>query len=431
MNIGFHVFRDNYIKLYGPLVDFLLEKGWKVTLFCDHRVKPSEMGYKACLFPAIEKIPKFKSTPDVVVFHNTEELGRDIVKNNIKVFFVVNFNPIVAELKKFLLKEKHSCIFAELQYFIELLIFGKDISNVDVVYSYSASWEKWWKEYTVRYNLADDVFMDRLFKEIEKKTVVVGVPEADQLKAFNDEQIRSKYNIPSGKKLVLLFPFPWHAHYFPLITPVCFWTHIVYRQQPFFLRMFRLLRHRKWNLLPGTFRGINDLNVTRAIRAFCDKNDALLVVKGREKNPVPRYVKKMADYVFFDNGYYPFTTLELLFIADLSIGFWTMAIMESISAQTPSICLAPEEGVRWPESEDFDFGADFSPKPGSFYNFEGVVYNESVKDCISSFAGKTFEDYKLDSERKDEFVKKFLMLSDGRASERIYDDLVIRLNAAR
>lgn len=415
----------------GPLIDLLLEKGHRVFLLCDHRTSKFQLGYKIDQFPAVERIPTFTRRPEIITFRSITELVAVFVDNNIQVLFVVNFDSIAAELKKALSKKGYPLIVAELQYFLELLLFGKDLSYADVIYCYSSNWRQWWKDYVVNQNTVGQKERQELFRQIDEKSVIVGFPEADQIQGFNKEQIRSKYNIPADKKLVLLFPFPWHAHYFPLVTPTCFWAHIIYRQQPFFLRMLRLLRHRKWNLFSDVWKGINDLEVTKAIRAFCDKNNALLMVKGRKKNPVPRYVKKMADYVFFDKGYYPFTTLELLFIADLSIGFWTMAIMESILAQTPSICLVPEDGAIWPECKDFDFGADFSPKPGSFYNFEGVVYNESVKDCISSFAGKTFEDYKLDSHKKDKFIRKFLGFSDGRAGERIYNDLVNRLNVAR
>ncbi len=410
----------------GLLIDYFLEKGWRVFLFCDYRQKPSDLGYKADQFPAVEKMPRFKGKPDIIAFDNIQELGRDIRENNVKVFFVVNFHPIVGELKEMLAKENFSFITVELQYFLELLIFGKDLSNTDVVYSHSANWEKWWKEHIVRYNLVDNTSRDRLFKEIEKKTVVVGLPEADQVKNFDDKTIRSKYGIPESKRVVVLFPFPWYGHSFPMVSRSGLWTYIVYKPRSFFLKVLRLLWYRAWDFWPDICRGIDDVAVTKAIRTFCDRNKALLVVKGRRKNPIAAHLKKMADYVFFDEGYYPFTTLELLFIADLSIGFWTMAIMESIIVQTPSICLVPERGSLWPECEDF--GADdFSSKAGSFFNFDGVVYNQSVKDIISNFGEQSFEDYRLDSRKKDEFVKKFFGYSDYQACERIYKDLCQRL----
>jgi hypothetical protein len=431
MNIGFYLPRDNQIKLYSPLIEYLLAKGCRVYIFCDYRQKPSEMSYKASLFPAVEKIPVFKSKPTAIAFKSLRELVDIIKREQVQVIFAVNFQILTKEFQEILGKERYRLVIAELQYFAELLMFGKDLSNTDVVYCYSSNWQRWWKDYVVNQNTVAQKNRDEFFRQIDKKTVVVGFPEADQIKGFDKEQVRSKYNIPADKKVVLLMSFPWAGHRFLLLNEVCLWTHIVYKPKSILVKLARLLWHRCWRFWPDIWKGIDDFNITKAIRAFCDRNDALLVVKGRRKNPVAKYLTKIADYVFFDEGYYPFTTLELLFIADLSIGFWTMAIMESILAQTPSISLVPEHGFIWPECEDFDFGADFSPKPGSFYNFEGVVYSESVKDCISNFASKTFEDYKLDSEKKDEFIKKFLGFSDGCASERIYNDLVIRLNATR
>lgn len=427
MNVGFYIPRETYIKFCGPLIDFLLEKGWRVFLFCDYRQKPSDLGYKADQFPAVEKIPRFKGKPDIIAFDNIRQLAMDILKNNVRVFFVVNFHPIVGQLREILKKEDFSFTAVEQQYFLELLIFGKDLSNTDVVYSYSKNWVKWWKEHIERYNLVNEDSRGSLFKQIEEKGVVVGVPEADQVKDFDDLAIRRKYGIDDNKKVVVLLPFPWYGHRFPLISRSSLWTHIIYKPESAFFKMLRLLRYRCWDFWPDIRKGVSDLEVTSAIRTFCDRNDALLIVKGRRKNPVAKHLTKMANHLFFDEKYYPFTTLELLFIADLSIGFWTMAIMESILAQTPSICLVPECGSIWPECEDFDFGADFSPKPGSFYNFKGVVYNENVGDFIFSFGQKTFQDYKLNPGKRDEFIKKFLGYSDCRACERIYEDLCQRL----
>jgi len=71
---------------------------------------------------------------------------------------------------------------------------------------------------------------------------------------------------------------------------------------------------------------------------------------------------------------------------------------------------------------------DFSPKHGSFYSFNGVVYNESIDDFVKDFPRKSFDDYKLDAKNRDEYIKKFLGYPDFRSSERIYNYLNQRLS---
>lgn len=420
MNIGFHIPRDNHIKLFGSLIDFLLEKGCNVSLFCDYSIAASKMKKKAYQFPAMEKIPKFKKALAVCAFRNTAELAGIIQKNNVRAVFFVNFPPIAKQLKEVLEKKQYSFIAADLQHYYDIMLLGKDLSNTDVVYSYSKSWEKWWKEYIVSHNSVPESSRDDLFKEIDNKIIVVGFPEVDQTVTFKDKPIRRKYNIPENKKIVLLLPFP-------VFSSV--WINSVYKPQPALLKKMKLLWYRALEYLPDVQKGIDDFEVTKAIRAFCDKNDALLLVKGRIKNPVPRYVRAMADKVLFDECFHPFISLELLFIANLSISFCSMTVMESVLTQTPSICLIPRDGALWQAYEDLGLMDDFRLKQASCYNFEGVVYNESVENLILSFEKKTFADYRLHGENRKKYIEKFLGFDDCQASKRIYEDLCRRLGS--
>jgi hypothetical protein len=427
LKIGFNLPRDNIIRLYSPFIDYLLANGCEIYIFCDHSQKPSEMGYKASMFPALEKIPVFKNESKLFTFENVEELAEIIKSEKIQIIFSVNFTGCMKRLRELLENSQYSLIFAELQYFLELLIFGNDLSKTDAVYLFSQNWLKWWKEYILNHSTVPVQDRAELFGQIDQKSVITGFPEADQVKDFDKSEIRKKYNIAADKKVVVLMPFPWAKHRFPLISWSSFWTEIIYKPNNVFIKLAKLVRYKAWRFLPEIWRGVDDLDVMKAIRAFCDKNNAVLVVKGREKNPIPSYIRKMADYVFIDKSFYPFTTLELMYIADLSIGYWTMGIIESVMAGAPSICLVPKKGHIWPECEDNDFGEEFTAKDSGFYNFENVVYNEDVTEFSSNFGQKTFADYKICCQDREKFIEKFLGYSDFNACERIYKDLCGRL----
>ncbi len=418
MNIGFHIPRDNYIKLFAPLMDHLLAKGCQVTAFCDYRKKPAELGYKSYAFPAVEKLPKFRFDLDIAKFHDLSEFGQLIQKKKMQVLFFVNFDAICKELK-ILLEGKHPFISAELQYFLELFSSCKDLSYTDVIYLYSDNWKEWWKEYLRHHKIENGDELHRFIQKSEEKCVSVGFPEADQCADFETRSLREKYGIPEGKKVLLLFPFPWRL-------PFSIWTHVIYQPQPYILKLLRLVLNRAFGYFPDLKKGIHDLKLTETIRRFADKNDAYFVVKGRLKNRIPGYLKKLADKVFLDESFYPFTTLELLHIADLSISFYSAVIMESVLAQTPALCLSPKRDMFWPGYDDRHFMPAFSPSPGSFYNFDGAVYYETVGDFISSFHRKTFEDFKPIQEKMGEFIHKFFGYKDRNASGRIYEDLVRR-----
>ena len=423
--------------MYGSLIDLAMEKGWGVFIFCDHRTTAAELGYKRDQFPAVEEIPTFRHKPNVIAVESVEALARIIRQNNIRVFFVANFSPVAKDLKEILAVEDYSLTIAQMQYFVELLELGhgEDFDANDLVYSYCENWVKWWRDYLVHANRVDNSSKQAVFDKIEKKMVPVGVPETDQVKDFDAAAIRRKYGIAPDKKVVLLLPFPWYGHDFPIVDRWSLWTHLVYKPQPMLRKILKILRQKTaWkfvpDILPDMRKGLNDRAVIKAIRTFCDKNNALLVVKARKKNPIAPYLEDISDYVFFDESFYPFTALELLFIAELSIGYLTMTVLESVLAQTPTLSLIPEYGALWPTDVDYFFRGVFSSEPGNFFNFPGVVYSESIADLVENFADKTFDDYKFDHKSRDKFVEKYLGYSDYRASERIYQDLCRRFDHA-
>ena len=187
------------------------------------------------------------------------------------------------------------------------------------------------------------------------------------------------------------------------------------------MKIARLLWNSAWQYISYVFNCADDFQVASAIRKFADRNNAFFVVKGRAKNKIPRYLRRIADKIIFDKNYYPYTAMELMYAADLCVNFYSEANKESVLCDTPSICLGPEKPEDWPSYSARFFMEDFSRKPESFYNFDGVVYNESVDYFAKNFGSKTFEDYAMNQKNKDEFVKKFLGFDDFKTSERIYN----------
>ena len=93
MNIGFHVIRTPVMKLYGPIIEHLLNAGLRVTIFCDQRVSPMKLGKKKSYqFPAVEEIPVFKGLVEVLAFRSDEELARLVRERDVRAVFFINFS---------------------------------------------------------------------------------------------------------------------------------------------------------------------------------------------------------------------------------------------------------------------------------------------------------------------------------------------------
>lgn len=147
MKVGFLLFRSPVIKVYAPLIEFLLDKGDEVTIFCDYTLEPKSLGYKKYQYPYKEGLPSFKSPPSIESYTSTRELCDMIKKRNIRALFSINFFQTAKDVKRLLVKENYEIINAQLQYFLEMFTTGKDLSDFDVIYTYSDSWKQWWGEY--------------------------------------------------------------------------------------------------------------------------------------------------------------------------------------------------------------------------------------------------------------------------------------------
>ena len=121
--------------------------------------------------------------------------------------------------------------------------------------------------------------------------VPIGYPELDQLSTIVGDRTacRTKWNLPGGQMVVL---FGTAA------------------------RPIRLGKIRRW-----WFQQLRYWQVVRALRAWCDERGALLVAKTRLKHRDPAWLTRYCDRIIGDVSFYPFTTLELLRVADLYVGF--------------------------------------------------------------------------------------------------------------
>jgi len=422
MNIGFYIGRLTYLGHFGPIIDYFRERGDKVIFFCDHRQSAAAYGYKAYQYPYPQRIREIFENDEIKVFHTIEEFAEVIRANQVQVVFFIAFDSIAKEAKA-IVSKKANVLFADIQSGGDIM-FSKNIAAADVVFIFNDNWRTWWKKWLLNFKVVSNEEEQNIFEQIETKAIACGFAEADQLKKFNREQICKKYGLPLDRRIVILLPFPWRV-------PFCIWSHIIYKPQSRLLKLLRIAIMRQWSKWQDVFTMADDKKVTKAIRKFADKNNAFFIVKGRLKNKVPRYLAKAADKVIFDDSFYPYTIMELFFVADLCIHFYSDAIKECAVANVPSICLGPTRREDWTCIAERFFLEEFSPKPGSYYNFDGVVYNESVDNFATNFGDESFDNYAMKPVERAKFVKKFLGFDDYNAGKRIYEDLLKRVGSSK
>lgn len=188
-----------------------------------------------------------------------------------------------------------------------------DPGRWDRVYAWSQTWRAIWRHWSLR-SLENVSEMDRAF-------LPVGFPLGEHLAWINPGAVRATFGL-GDKPVVILLPFPFHPNTRSL------WADAV------------------WGM-PWPFVA-TDRRFVRALRGFCDRAGALLVVKGRPKTPLRSYVREAADVVVEADEPGEPTALRLLTCATLLVHFCSLGVTEAAAAGVLALCLTPSPR-QWPQ----------------------------------------------------------------------------------
>ncbi len=403
MRLAFLISRNNYYRSLGPVVDEAIRRGHAVQ--CWHDWSGSRTGPKGPEFPDVA--PAFRAgVPDVVSFQGTADLVERWCADPPDA--VVSIDPPDLGLRA-----AAKARWVWLQYGAEILFdpTPQGVAGADAIALYSDHWGRRVEE---RFPDAD------LGPALARKAAVVGAPELDAVSNIDGAEVRRRLGLPADRPVVLYLPFPLWSN---VRAP---WLRNVHRPSSRIAQGLRTLiggPHEYWM---DVSRGRNDRRIVEAMRAFCDANGALLVMKARRKDPVPRYAARLADRVLYDLSYYPPTILELLSVTALCVHFYSTAVLEAAFASVPSLCLAPRASELGPAS--FGFAFVHNGEPGGIYNAPGVAYWRPLAEAFDGLAGWKLGDFPFDPEARRAYVERFLGWGDGRSSARLLD-LVERVAA--
>lgn len=399
MRIAFLIQRANFYRLFAPVVDEALRQGWEVE--CWHDYGQARGGQKGYNFPAVESAPGFiHGTPRFRTYHGLQELRGLLQRDSTDA--VVSLTPRPAELGRD--SGSSSATWLMLQHALSNFVaYGcEGFLASDGVGLYSDHWTELALEYFREKELVRPG--DHLEEQIQKKALAVGFPEMEAAKLVDPGEVRRRLGVPVDRPVVVLLPY---SYGFGLSSFRATHSH----QQ----------RRSPWGELSGVARQCwSDLNVVKAVRAFCRRNGAHLVVKARLKRRPPFYTKAMADMHLYDESVYPATILEVLSIASLCIGFYSTAVHEAVALGIPYLCIRPtDRDVRG----DRALQRVFMDRSKSSFEFPGVSVVLEAPDVIASLPGRALEEFEMDARARAAYVEKFLGYDDGQNSRRVLDEI--------
>lgn len=448
MKLAFLINRANNFRHYSPLIDEALVRGHSVECWHDYfsSTKDSEKGY---LYPEIAKSPYAGGLdPNFLSrsFVSADEQNRAIVsREDIDVF--VSLTPPEFTLDKASIKSFKGtwCMlmhgpdsFKELKS-IKPEAIGRNCRRLFFPYT-----ENFFNEglrfFKNHLNNGESYFSPELTDVHPIGCTMFG----SKLEEIDQAAVRKKFGIPDGKNILIYLPytfsnvkqhkksFAWQAAFAGL--------HIKRRinkefetnsfaTDPLLKRISQKVSYLR-KVLPEKVgrewlvNGWNEPAIINAVRHFCDRNELHLVVKPRRKFDFSEAVYEKADLIIDDDEsqQYPSKLQELFSIADLCMGYFSTALIESIYCGTPFINLHCPDELFYDPHQHF-----WCPtKEGSLFALKGAVWNIAIPDFIKSFGSARLAQYTMDPERRAEYMKKFTGLPHPSPAENFFNILEAR-----
>jgi hypothetical protein len=404
VTIGFLVLRKGYLKVMGALIQAALERRHDVVLLWDPReAKPGEEVRRAHLsaWPGARVVEWSRGTAlaPVLKTAGVRALVGPTLHSALEAF------GLMAEVPAF--RANRVSLYS--------VDYGLDTAarepagyrTIDVTF-YATTWqrEEHWKMEGFA-AIGDQA-------ALAARSAVVGSTMLDQLAAVDRAAVRKRYGL-AERPVVLFLSLKMMVG-----TPPRW---LLWGDGGRWLRAARALalRRPEWVRLIPAANDYRDLVL--AVRRFCDRTGAALIVKSREKNGDPTYLRRLADAFVLDEEVYPYTSMELMAIADLCLHFQSAGVLEAAFAGVPSLSVrVSQEHLRSYATYDEFYGA----RPGSLQNYPGVVWSASAPEAVAQLGRSALADFRVNAGQRRAYVEQFVGFDDTRSSERALDVIEAR-----
>lgn len=412
MRLAFPIWRQTHYRLLTPVIEEALARG--LTVECWHDYAQPRDGHKGYQFPDVDDAPKFAAgTPVFRIYEGPDGLYALAQRERVDALIAWRTPRLLFGAGRrspvpFVMLQDSPGFFSR-----ERMEDADDLAGVTGVGFYS----EYWREWGLGVMAADGRLRDGDPRAdvIRARSRAIGFPELDACRTLDRDAIRVALGLPAGKPVVTFLPYPFESN------PVSFWSRWIYGNPRPWLQAAMIVargRHRYWRHVR---HGWHDVNLVRAVRAFCDANGAALLVKYREKDEIPGHLRAAADVVTADPTPWPPRILEALAVSDLAISFYSATVLESAFLGVPYLCIAlPDEGWQGDLHPAWS-AARFDTREGGEYNFPGVTALTTIADVIAGLPGRRLSEFRTDAARRRAYVARFLGYDDGRSASRAVD----------
>jgi hypothetical protein len=369
-------------------------------------------GAKGYLFPAEAAMPIFQhGRPHVQSYAGPPDLAQRLATTDVDAF--VSLTPIDVDTGGAALTRRP--LWVMLQTGPDTFHYASDhLAGCDLLALHSPWWLEWG---AARRGIVEGTNnVPALRARIEPLCRYVGYSEAEAVRLVDREAVRHQWGIPINQPVVVLLPFPQG------VGRQSFWPKNIFAEPSRSRRLLNVVTHREFAYVGAAWGRENDVDVARAIRRFCDRNGAFLLIKSREKTPIPDYLRAVADHCIYDEGFYPPTIVKALSIASLCISYYSLGILETTALGVPHLCIAfrGEDylGRRAKTAERAFFDMFFNRRDGGLFEFAGVTQTMTAGETIAALAGRTLDDFAIDAGAQHHYLQKFFGCSDGQSAAR-------------
>jgi hypothetical protein len=409
MKIGVLIHRRSYYKVLPPFIEEFLRRGH--SILCLHDLVWNVGTHREYDHPSLECVPHFRSgQPEVIGWTSIDELAECILKARLDAILFLNTHPYYPALRQRFPGKQGGLRWISWQNAADILAHPDELLHYDDVLVNSAQWADWTLE---RLSSVEDR------RKLSQKIAIVGRPDLDGAADALAPDIRREWGIPPDRKVVLLLPFQFGSCADRLWAP-----HVYGAPHKLYAALVGLLAMRpRW--VKQALRGQTDRELMRALRAFCDRENAWLLIKSRLKDPIKDYAVHLADKVLYDDDLYPSSMLKCLAVADLCVHFASTAVMETAFFGVPSLGIYPE--MR--DYVDFRQSAILA-ETKVLSDWPGVSQILTIRQTFEFLRQDRLDSCHVDPVSRQRYLERFVGSNDSSASRRAVDVIEQRIKVA-
>lgn len=270
-------------------------------------------------------------------------------------------------------------------------------------------------------------------KQILDRTVAVGYPELDGIGRNSDLNIRRKYKLPAARPIIYVSTavkfFPRFIHSPGRLSRWrlrgCQSIFSGPSERPSESYLADLSAKAMARMMDGPV--LSYRHYLSSLRKLADRNDAILVAKTRTKHQDPDYLGDYVDAVFFDESFFPFTTLDLMQVSSLYFGFYSASAIEAVASGLYSITseYLPQRLI------EHDWGMEIKQfyyfGNSGLWDFPGVSEfwrgaEKATREKLARMEKSSLEDFSPDPNQRERLLSDFLACREG-SSERFINAL--------